>query len=90
MWLLLSAMRCGSTDFSGYTDIAIGIGIMFITLPENFKHPYLKTTLTAFCKDWHMTLSNGRASMCSRRSRWMLMRSATVVELIVVIAQLRR
>lgn len=78
-------------DFSGYTDIAIGVGIMFgITLPENFKRPYLKTTLTAFWQSWHMTLSSwARFYVFSPFSRWMLMRkhkpSST---LIVLIAQL--
>jgi len=78
-------------DFSGYTDIAIGIGIMFgITLPENFKRPYLKTTLTAFWQSWHMTLSSwARFYVFSPFSRWLLMRrhkpSST---LIVLIAQL--
>jgi alginate O-acetyltransferase complex protein AlgI len=78
-------------DFSGYTDIAIGIGILFgITLPENFKRPYLKTTLTAFWQSWHMTLSSwARFYVFSPFSRWMLMRqhkpSST---LIVLIAQL--
>jgi alginate O-acetyltransferase complex protein AlgI len=78
-------------DFSGYTDIAIGIGILFgITLPENFKRPYVKTTLTAFWQSWHMTLSSwARFYVFSPFSRWMLMRqhkpSST---LIVLIAQL--
>ena len=68
-------------DFSGYTDIAIGIGILFgITLPENFKRPYLKTTLTAFWQSWHMTLSSwARFYVFSPFSRWMLMRRAQAV-----------
>lgn len=46
-------------DFSGYTDIAIGIGILFgIKLPENFNRPYFKTTIAAFWQSWHITLSN--------------------------------
>jgi len=46
-------------DFSGYSDIAIGIGILFgIQLPENFDRPYLKNNITAFWQSWHMTLSN--------------------------------
>jgi len=45
-------------DFSGYTDIAIGIGIFAgIQLPENFNHPYLKNNLTEFWNNWHMTLT---------------------------------
>lgn len=46
-------------DFSGYSDIAIGIGLLFgIRLPENFDRPYLKTSITAFWQSWHRTLSS--------------------------------
>ncbi len=46
-------------DFAGYTDIAIGIGILFgIKLPENFDRPYLKSNISAFWQSWHITLSN--------------------------------
>ena len=45
-------------DFSGYTDIAIGLGLFLgIRLPENFNHPYLKSNLTKFWDSWHMTLA---------------------------------
>ena len=45
-------------DFSGYSEIAIGLGILFgIHLPENFDHPYLKPDLTKFWSCWHMTLT---------------------------------
>ena len=45
-------------DFSGYTDIAIGLGrLLGIHLPENFKAPYLKPNLTQFWNNWHMTLT---------------------------------
>jgi D-alanyl-lipoteichoic acid acyltransferase DltB (MBOAT superfamily) len=45
-------------DFSGYTDIAIGLGrLLGIKLPENFNHPYLKPNLTQFWSNWHMTLT---------------------------------
>ena len=45
-------------DFSGYTDIAIGLGqILGIKLPENFKTPYLKPNLKLFWDNWHMTLT---------------------------------
>ena len=45
-------------DFSGYTDIAIGLGrLLGIRLPENFKAPYLKPNLTQFWNNWHMTLT---------------------------------
>lgn len=46
-------------DFSGYSDIAIGIGILFgVRLPENFNRPYLKHDLASFWQSWHITLSN--------------------------------
>ncbi|HNB51777.1 MAG TPA: MBOAT family O-acyltransferase [Anaerolineales bacterium] len=45
-------------DFSGYTDIAIGLGMLAgVKLPENFDAPYLKPNLTAFWNSWHMTLA---------------------------------
>ena len=45
-------------DFSGYSEIAIGLGILFgIRLPKNFDHPYLKPDLTKFWSCWHMTLT---------------------------------
>ncbi len=45
-------------DFSGYTDIAIGLGkVVGIQLPENFNTPYLKPNLKLFWDNWHMTLT---------------------------------
>jgi alginate O-acetyltransferase complex protein AlgI len=45
-------------DFSGYTDIARGASKMLgLELPENFRLPYLSTSLTEFWRRWHMTLS---------------------------------
>jgi alginate O-acetyltransferase complex protein AlgI len=45
-------------DFSGYTDIAIGLSaLMGIVLPENFNRPYLASNLTTFWNRWHMTLT---------------------------------
>ena len=44
-------------DFSGYSQMAIGMGRMFgFHFPENFRHPYLSTTMTEFWRRWHMTL----------------------------------
>jgi alginate O-acetyltransferase complex protein AlgI len=46
-------------DFSGYTDMAIGIGAMFgFTFPENFNYPYVSTSIREFWRRWHMTLSS--------------------------------
>ena len=45
-------------DFSGYSEIAIGLGTLFgIHMPKNFDHPYLKPDLTKFWSSWHMTLT---------------------------------
>lgn len=45
-------------DFSGYSDMAIGLAIMFnIKLPLNFNSPYKAYSLIDFWKRWHMTLS---------------------------------
>ena len=45
-------------DFSGYCDMACGIGEMFqISLPRNFNSPYKATSITEFWNRWHMTLS---------------------------------
>lgn len=46
-------------DFSGYTDMAIGLGRMFgFTLPENFNYPYVSRSITDFWRRWHMSLIN--------------------------------
>lgn len=45
-------------DFSGYSDMAIGLGRMFgLMLPENFDSPYTADSVTDFWRRWHMTLS---------------------------------
>lgn len=46
-------------DFSAYTDMARGISFMFnIELPQNFNSPYKATSINAFWKRWHMSLTN--------------------------------
>lgn len=46
-------------DFSGYTDMAIGIGKMLgFNLPENFNYPYISTSVSDFWRRWHITLSS--------------------------------
>ncbi len=45
-------------DFSGYSDMAIGLGMMFgIRFLENFNHPYAASTFTEFWRRWHISLS---------------------------------
>ena len=46
-------------DFSGYTDMALGIGQMLgLKLPENFDSPYIATSIANFWRRWHISLSN--------------------------------
>ncbi|MCB0013633.1 MAG: hypothetical protein KDE34_17085, partial [Anaerolineales bacterium] len=78
-------------DFSGYSDIAIGIGLLFgIRLPENFDWPYLQTNLTTFWQRWHITLSNWvRHYLFTPLSRSLLRRQPRPSPtLIVLVAQL--
>lgn len=44
-------------DFSGYSDMAIGLGAMFgFTFPENFNYPYESWSITEFWRRWHISL----------------------------------
>lgn len=44
-------------DFSGYSDMAIGMGLMCgFHFPENFEHPYVSTSVTEFWRRWHISL----------------------------------
>ncbi len=46
-------------DFSGYSDMAIGLGKLFgFTFPENFDRPYSSRSITEFWKKWHITLGD--------------------------------
>jgi alginate O-acetyltransferase complex protein AlgI len=46
-------------DFSGYSDMAIGIGrMMGFRFPENFNNPYISQSITEFWRRWHITLGN--------------------------------
>jgi len=45
-------------DFSGYSDMAIGLGRMFgFKFPENFNYPYISRSITEFWRRWHLSLS---------------------------------
>ena len=45
-------------DFSGYSDMAIGLGALFgFAFPENFNYPYIATSVQDFWRRWHMSLS---------------------------------
>ena len=68
-------------DFSGYSDMAIGLGKMFgFHFVENFNYPYIATSITDFWRRWHISLSSWfrdyvyiplGGSRCSK-ARWML------------------
>ena len=46
-------------DFSGYSDMAIGLGrLLGFRFPENFQYPYMATSVTDFWRRWHITLSS--------------------------------
>jgi alginate O-acetyltransferase complex protein AlgI len=47
------------TDFSAYSDIAIGSARLFgIPIPENFDWPYLQTNIAQFWRHWHISLTS--------------------------------
>ena len=46
-------------DFSGYSDMAIGLGKMLgFSFPENFRFPYMSSSITEFWRRWHITLGS--------------------------------
>ena len=46
-------------DFSGYSDMAVGLGRIFgFNFPSNFKYPYTAKSITEFWRRWHITLSS--------------------------------
>ncbi len=46
-------------DFSGYSDMAIGLGRIFgFRFPENFRYPYLSGSITEFWRRWHISLGS--------------------------------
>jgi alginate O-acetyltransferase complex protein AlgI len=59
LWVMLYAFAFRLyLDFSGYTDVAIGTGLLMgVRLPENFQKPYLKPNIAAFWNSWHITLA---------------------------------
>lgn len=58
-WLSVIAYTCQIYfDFSGYSDMAVGLGYMFgVRLPANFLSPYKATSVIDFWRRWHITLS---------------------------------
>jgi alginate O-acetyltransferase complex protein AlgI len=58
-WLALASFTLQIFfDFAGYTDMALGLGMMIgIRLPENFNYPYLAQSVSDFWRRWHITLA---------------------------------
>src|SRR5204863_987769 len=57
-WAVLAYAGQIYCDFSGYSDLAVGCAKWFgFELPENFRLPYLSTSMADFWKRWHITLS---------------------------------
>ncbi len=87
LWLALIAYSLQIyLDFSGYTDLAIGLGLLAgIRLPENFNRPYLKPNLTQFWNNWHMTLTQWfRAYFFNPLTRWLKRRAPRLPQALVV------
>lgn len=57
-WLVMTAYACQLYfDFSGYCDMAVGLGLMFgLRLPLNFESPFRATNLVDFWRRWNLTL----------------------------------
>ena len=73
-------------DFSGYSDMAIGLGALFgFTLPENFDHPYVSGSVTEFWRRWHISLNRWFVDYLyiplggSRRGKWTTLRNRMLV-----------
>ncbi|MGB1075624.1 MAG: MBOAT family O-acyltransferase [Flavobacteriales bacterium] len=76
-------------DFSGYSDIAIGLGRLFgIRLRSNFRFPYFSRNVAEFWRRWHVSLNTWFRDYLyiplggSRGSRWTSLRNITIVFLI--------
>jgi alginate O-acetyltransferase complex protein AlgI len=73
-------------DFSGYSDMAIGLGHLFgFRLPENFDYPYVSRSVTEFWRRWHISLSSWFRDYLyvplggNRRGRWLTGRNLVMV-----------
>lgn len=79
-------------DFAGYSDIAIGFGLLLgIRVPENFRQPLLATSITEFWRHWHITLADwfrDHVFIPLGGMRTSRMRAASVALLIMVVCGL--
>ena len=90
MWIVVYAYALQIYfDFSGYTDIAIGIArLVGIKLPENFSAPYIKPNLTQFWNSWHMSLTQWfRSYFFNPFNRWMRGRKNLTAWMMIFIGQ---
>ncbi len=76
-------------DFSGYSDMAIGLGLMFgFRFNENFDHPYAARSITDFWRRWHISLGSWFREYVyiplggNRRGPWKQLRNILVVWLL--------
>ena len=73
-------------DFSGYSDMAIGLGLLFgFRFPENFDHPYVSCSVTEFWRRWHISLNRWFVDYLyiplggSRQGKWITLRNRLIV-----------
>lgn len=73
-------------DFSGYSDMAIGLGRLFgFRFPENFQYPYISRSITEFWRRWHISLGTFFRDYVyiplggNRGTRWKVIRNTFVV-----------
>lgn len=76
-------------DFSGYSDMALGLGRMLgFTFPQNFDHPYLSRSVTEFWRRWHMSLTSWFREYVyiplggNRKGPWITLRNIVIVWLL--------
>lgn len=91
-WLMMYAfLLMFYFDFSGYTDTAIGLGLLYgLKLPENFERPFTKPNIAQFWQSWHITLTTWfRLYWFVPFSRWAMKHGLQKrTQLIVLLAQL--
>lgn len=73
-------------DFSGYSDMAVGLGKMFgFNFPKNFRYPYIAKSATEFWRRWHITLGGWFRDYLyiplggNRQGKWKLYRNLLIV-----------
>ena len=88
LWLVLYSFQI-YFDFSGYSDMAVGLGRIFgFSFPQNFRYPYVSQSITEFWRRWHITLSSWFRSYVyiplggNRRGRWRTYRNLLIVWLL--------